>query len=96
MQLFYIRTRDDLCKNGEVLLTPALSYTERHLQAALEIERMEKSEAEQREDEEKKRGGESEETPQETGVGVCVGVGGGTYLWGEGAMGVLEIERMEK
>ena len=95
MQLFYIRTRDDLCKNGEVLLTPALSYTERHLQAALEIERMEKSEAEQREDEEKKRGGESEETPQETGVGVCVW-GGGTYLWGEGAMGVLEIERMEK
>ena len=70
MQLFYIKTRDELCRNGEVLLTPALSYTERHLQAALEIERMEKSEAEQREDEDKKKGGESEETPQETAVGV--------------------------
>ena len=68
MQMFFIKTRDELCRNGEVLLTPALSYTERHLQAALEIERMEKAEAEQREDEEKKKMGENDETPQETAV----------------------------
>ena len=68
MQLFFIKTRDELCRHGEQLSTPALSYTERHLQGALEIERMEKAEAEQREDEEKKKAAESEETPQETAV----------------------------
>ena len=72
MQMFFIKTRDELCRNGEVLLTPALSYTERHLQAALEIERMEKAEAEQREDEEKKKMGENEETPQETAVCLII------------------------
>ncbi len=34
---FFIQTRDLLCKNGEVLLTPALSYQEVHLLRDLEV-----------------------------------------------------------
>ncbi|CAI9744411.1 protein polybromo-1-like isoform X6 [Octopus vulgaris] len=60
MQLFFIKIRDELCKNGEILLTPALSYTEKHLQAALEAEKKEKLPKEQQ-DEEKKRNLESDE-----------------------------------
>ncbi|XP_025107181.1 protein polybromo-1-like isoform X2 [Pomacea canaliculata] len=65
MQLLFIKIRDELCKNGELLLTPALSYTERHLQNALETEKREKLAIEQKEDEEKKKGGESEEKLEE-------------------------------
>lgn len=39
MQQFFISKRDEICKNGEILLTPALSYTDRHLQAALDAEK---------------------------------------------------------
>ena len=64
--MLFIKTRDELCKNGEMLLTPALSYTERHLQAALEAEKKEKLPQEQREEEEKKRsGGETDEKGEE-------------------------------
>ncbi|CAG5124399.1 unnamed protein product [Candidula unifasciata] len=59
MQNFFIKTRDELCKNGELLLTPALSYTERHLAQALEMEQKEKLEQEKQElekqDEEEKK-----------------------------------------
>ena len=61
MQMFFIKIRDELCKNGEMVLTPALSYTERHLQEALEIIKREKLAREQKEDEEKKSKGELEE-----------------------------------
>ena len=37
MQMYYIRVRDELCKNGEILLTPALNFTDRHLQAVIEV-----------------------------------------------------------
>ncbi|KAK3800671.1 hypothetical protein RRG08_003077 [Elysia crispata] len=46
MQNFFIKTRDELCKNGELLLTPALSYTERHLAQDLEEEQSNKQEQE--------------------------------------------------
>ena len=46
MQNFFIKTRDELCKNGELLLTPALSYTERHLAQDLEEEQRDKQEQE--------------------------------------------------
>uniref|UniRef100_A0A0B7AIS6 Protein polybromo-1 n=1 Tax=Arion vulgaris TaxID=1028688 RepID=A0A0B7AIS6_9EUPU len=60
MQTFFIKTRDELCKNGELLLTPALSYTERHLAQALEMEQkdkqeLEKQELEKQEEDEKKK-----------------------------------------
>lgn len=65
MQLLFIKIRDELCKNGELLLTPALSYTERHLQGALEAERKDKLVLEQKEDDEKKKTGESEDHTEE-------------------------------
>ena len=37
MQMYFIRVRDDLCKHGEILLSPALSFTDRHLQAIVEV-----------------------------------------------------------
>ncbi|KAL8620376.1 hypothetical protein ACOMHN_013001 [Nucella lapillus] len=62
MQMLFLKVRDELCKNGELLLTPALSYTERHLQTDLEEEKKEKLPSEQKEEEDKKKsGGESEE-----------------------------------
>ena len=64
--MLFIKTRDELCKNGELLLTPALSYTERHLQAALEAEKKEKLPLELKEEEEKRRsGGEVDEKAEE-------------------------------
>ncbi|XP_052070858.1 protein polybromo-1-like isoform X2 [Mytilus californianus] len=59
MQHFFIKKRDEICKNGEILLTPALSYTERHLQAALDAERNRKMLQEKEGTEKAKR--ESEE-----------------------------------
>ncbi|XP_046358124.1 protein polybromo-1-like isoform X2 [Haliotis rufescens] len=65
MQMFFIKIRDELCKNGEMLLTPALSYTERHLQSALEMEKKEKLPLEQKEDEEKKKQQETDEPTED-------------------------------
>ena len=59
--MFFIKKRDEICKNGEVLLTPALSYQEKHLQAAVEAEKPLKAEQEQKEDEEKRCKRDSEE-----------------------------------
>ncbi|KAL3851885.1 hypothetical protein ACJMK2_015582 [Sinanodonta woodiana] len=54
LQMYFIKERDVLCRNGEHLLTPALSYTERLLLADLEAEKQEKLKQEQKENEEKK------------------------------------------
>ncbi|KAK6994776.1 protein polybromo-1-like isoform X1 [Biomphalaria glabrata] len=74
MQNFFIRTRDELCKNGEMLLTPALSYTERHLTLALEQEQkekleQEKLEQEKQEEEEKKKLSEEKSEEEKTSEG---------------------------
>ena len=37
LQKFFIQTREQHCKNGDVLLTPALSYQEMHLLRDLEV-----------------------------------------------------------
>ncbi|XP_062842241.1 protein polybromo-1 isoform X2 [Trichomycterus rosablanca] len=42
LQHFFIRIRDELCKNGEILLSPALSYTTKHLHSDVEKEKKEK------------------------------------------------------
>lgn len=60
LQQFFIRIRDELCKNGEILLSPALSYTTKHLHNDVEKEKKEKLPKEIEEDklkreEEKKR-----------------------------------------
>lgn len=49
MQSFFIRMRDILCKNGEVLSSPALQYTEADLQASVETLKAQKLPREQQE-----------------------------------------------
>ncbi len=60
LQQFFIRIRDELCKNGEILMSPALSYTSKHLHSDVEKEKKEKLPREFEEDkikrEEEKRG----------------------------------------
>lgn len=60
LQQFLIRIRDELCKNGEILMSPALSYTSKHLHSDVEKEKKEKLPKELEEDkikrEEEKRG----------------------------------------
>lgn len=36
MQSFFIKKRDELCRNGELLSSPALSYSSQHLSSAVE------------------------------------------------------------
>ncbi|XP_051966928.1 protein polybromo-1 isoform X6 [Xyrauchen texanus] len=67
LQQFFIRIRDELCKNGEILLTPALSYTTKHLHSDVEKEKKEKLPKEYEEDklkreEEKKEAEKSEDS----------------------------------
>ncbi|KAM9482460.1 polybromo 1, like isoform 1-T2 [Clarias gariepinus] len=50
LQQFFVKIRDELCKNGEILLSPALSYTSRHLHADVEQEKREKLPQEVEED----------------------------------------------
>lgn len=60
LQQFFIRIRDELCKNGEILMTPALSYTSKHLHSDVEKEKKSKLPKEMEEDklkrEEEKKG----------------------------------------
>lgn len=42
MQSYFIKKRDELCKNGEVLSSPAMSYSAMHLSAAVEALRQDK------------------------------------------------------
>ncbi|XP_060766963.1 protein polybromo-1 isoform X5 [Neoarius graeffei] len=74
LQHFFIRIRDELCKNGEILLTPALSYTSKHLHSDVEKEKKEKLPKEFEEDkikreEEKKEAEKSEESSTGTWQG---------------------------
>ncbi|XP_048343903.1 protein polybromo-1 isoform X3 [Sphaerodactylus townsendi] len=65
LQMFFIKIRDELCKNGEILLSPALSYTTKHLHNDVEKEKKEKLPKEMEEDklkrEEEKREAEKSE-----------------------------------
>lgn len=55
LQLYFIQQRDELCKRGEILLTPALSHTEHQLMRHVEANRKERMTKEQRDDEERKK-----------------------------------------
>lgn len=61
-----IRIRDELCKNGEILMSPALSYSGKHLHSDVDKEKKEKLPREFEEDkvkrEEEKRGARFENT----------------------------------
>ncbi|XP_072308340.1 protein polybromo-1-like isoform X3 [Eucyclogobius newberryi] len=65
LQQFFIRIRDELCKNGEILMSPALSYTCKHLHTDVEKEKKGKLPKELEEDkvkrEEEKREAEKQE-----------------------------------
>ncbi|XP_033100393.1 protein polybromo-1-like isoform X2 [Anneissia japonica] len=61
LQKFFITIRDEICKNGEILLSPALSYTHRHLQNALDKEKKEKLPNELKEDAEKREEDDGEQ-----------------------------------
>ncbi|KAM8931014.1 protein polybromo-1 isoform 1-T1 [Pelodytes ibericus] len=67
LQQFFIKIRDELCKNGEILLSPALSYTTKHLHNDVEKEKKEKLPREFEEDkakrEEEKKEAEKSEDP---------------------------------
>uniref|UniRef100_A0A669D4E8 Protein polybromo-1 n=1 Tax=Oreochromis niloticus TaxID=8128 RepID=A0A669D4E8_ORENI len=67
LQQFFIRIRDELCKNGEILMSPALSYTSKHLHSDVEKEKKEKLPKEFEEDkikrEEEKMEAEKREDP---------------------------------
>uniref|UniRef100_A0A6I8SE42 Protein polybromo-1 n=1 Tax=Xenopus tropicalis TaxID=8364 RepID=A0A6I8SE42_XENTR len=67
LQQFFIKIRDELCKNGEILLSPALSYTPKHLHSDVEKEKKEKLPKELEEDkakrEEEKKEAEKSEDP---------------------------------
>lgn len=55
MQLYFIQQRDELCRKGEVLLTPALNYTDSQLTAMLESLCRERMSKEQKDEDERKK-----------------------------------------
>lgn len=62
LQYFYIRTRDELCRNGEVLKSSALNYTLHDLTAAVEAVREEKKSKELPQEEDVSERKKDEET----------------------------------
>ncbi|XP_051997457.1 protein polybromo-1-like isoform X3 [Xyrauchen texanus] len=72
LQHFFVKIRDELCKNGEILLTPALSYTSKHLHADVDQEKREKLPQEVEEDR-LKREEDSKALPEEDKVEGTVG-----------------------
>ncbi|KAK7916700.1 hypothetical protein WMY93_012461 [Mugilogobius chulae] len=69
LQQFFIRIRDELCKNGEILMSPALSYTSKHLHTDVEKEKKEKLPKEFEEDKMKREEEKQEAEKQEDTVG---------------------------
>ncbi|XP_040015552.1 polybromo 1, like isoform X3 [Xiphias gladius] len=73
LQQFFIKIRDELCKNGEILLSSALNYTLKHLHSDVEQEKREKIPKEIEEDKQKKEeeeenkdGEKAEDLPEES------------------------------
>ncbi|XP_056294484.1 protein polybromo-1-like isoform X4 [Pseudoliparis swirei] len=69
LQQFFIRIRDELCKNGEILMSPALSYTSKHLHSDVEKEKKEKLPKEFEEDKIKREEEKKEAEKREDSVG---------------------------
>uniref|UniRef100_A0A673AHJ0 Protein polybromo-1 n=1 Tax=Sphaeramia orbicularis TaxID=375764 RepID=A0A673AHJ0_9TELE len=64
LQQFFIKIRDELCKNGEILMSTALNYTVKHLHNDVDQEKREKIPKEIEEDKQKKE--EEEEGEEES------------------------------
>ncbi|GLH16320.1 ATP-dependent helicase brm, partial [Gryllus bimaculatus] len=71
LQSCFIRQRDELCRNGDLLQSPALSYTLLHLAAAVEATRQQKLLQEQPEEEAETRS--SEDSLKESTSNVAAG-----------------------
>uniref|UniRef100_UPI0037E82D4E protein polybromo-1-like isoform X1 n=1 Tax=Semicossyphus pulcher TaxID=241346 RepID=UPI0037E82D4E len=69
LQQFFIRIRDELCKNGEILMSPALSFTSKHLHSDVEKEKKEKLPKEFEEDKIKREEEKREAEKREDSVG---------------------------
>ncbi|XP_035008805.1 protein polybromo-1-like isoform X1 [Hippoglossus stenolepis] len=69
LQQFLIRIRDELCKNGEILMSPALSYTSKHLHSDVEKEKKEMLPKEFEEDKIKREEEKREAEKREDSVG---------------------------
>ncbi|KAK5872557.1 hypothetical protein PBY51_013243 [Eleginops maclovinus] len=71
LQQFFIKIRDELCKNGEILLSTSLNYTSKHLHNDVDQEKREKIPKELEEDklkeeeDENKEGKKAEDLPGE-------------------------------
>ncbi|XP_023136069.2 polybromo 1, like isoform X5 [Amphiprion ocellaris] len=61
LQQFFIKIRDELCKNGEILQSAALNYTSKHLHSDVDQEKREKIPKEIEEDKQKKEEEEQED-----------------------------------
>ncbi|XP_068568266.1 polybromo 1, like isoform X1 [Cebidichthys violaceus] len=72
LQQFFIKIRDELCKNGEILQSTSLNYTSKHLHSDVEQEKREKIPKEIEEDklkteeEQHKEGEKAEDLPGES------------------------------
>lgn len=64
---FFIKIRDELCKNGEILLSTALNYTFKHLHNDVEQEKREKIPKEIEEDRQK-----TAEEEESKGMQTCL------------------------
>lgn len=53
LQQFFIKIRDELCKNGEILMSSALNFTLKHFHSDVEQEKREKIPKEIEEDQQK-------------------------------------------
>lgn len=53
LQQFFIKIRDELCKNGEILMSSALNFTLKHLHSDVDQEKREKIPKEIEEDQQK-------------------------------------------
>uniref|UniRef100_A0AAX7VQ69 Protein polybromo-1 n=1 Tax=Astatotilapia calliptera TaxID=8154 RepID=A0AAX7VQ69_ASTCA len=65
LQQFFIKIRDELCKNGEILLSVALNYTLKHLHSDVDQEKREKIPKEIEEDKQKKDEDENQGKPED-------------------------------
>ncbi|XP_077458935.1 protein polybromo-1-like isoform X2 [Stigmatopora argus] len=72
LQHFLIRIRDELCKNGEILMSPALSYTSKNLHNDVDKEKKRKLPKEMEEDKIKREEEKMEAEKREESVGVPV------------------------
>uniref|UniRef100_H3DAW9 Protein polybromo-1 n=1 Tax=Tetraodon nigroviridis TaxID=99883 RepID=H3DAW9_TETNG len=69
LQHFLIRIRDELCKNGEILMSPALSYSSKHLHSDVDKEKKEKLPKELEEDKIKREEEKQEAEKREDSAG---------------------------